>query len=180
MSDRTSIGIVGFARRHQRRVPRSPRPSPSSGGCLRRYGARTRPRARAEVGVPRHCTVEELLRDPDQIVVNWPFPAPTPGWAWRRWRPARGCNEALAVWRWTAGRWWTWQKGKACAWARRGHLPGGLGLPKLIDDSWIGEPVGLGLHALPRPRKLAPGPSLLLPQGRRADVRYGAYYLTAW
>jgi predicted dehydrogenase len=49
---------------------------------------------------------------------------------------------------------------------------------KLIDDGWIGQPIGATAFMLcPRPRKLASCSPILLQKGRRPHVRYGTLLL---
>lgn len=146
-----------------------------------------RARARAEeFGVPRACTVEELLNDPQiQIAVNLTIPrahaevgmaALEAGKAVYNEKPLAvrredgKCLVDLAA-----------KKGLRLGAAPDTFLGGGLQTcRKLIDDGWIGAPVGATAFMLCHGHESwHPDPAFYYHQGGGPMFDMGPYYLTA-
>ena len=146
-----------------------------------------RAKARAEeYGVPKACTVEELLADPEvEIVVNLTIPK---AHAKRRWAAIEAgksvYNEKpLAVER-EEGRAlleMARAKGVLIGGAPDTFLGGGLQTcRKLIDDGWIGEPVAANAFMMSHGHESwHPDPDFYYQPGGGPMFDMGPYYLTA-
>ena len=134
-----------------------------------------------QYGIPKACSVEELLADPDiDLVVNLTTPdAHGPvalavlnaGKHVYNEKPlAVTRDEARALLDLAA------QKGLRVGCAPDTFLGGGLQTcRKLIDDGWIGEPIGATAFMMSHgPESWHPNPTLFLPARRRSNVRYGS------
>ncbi len=146
-----------------------------------------RAKARAqEFNIPKACSVEELLADPDiEIVVNLTVPAVHA-------HVTRAILEAgkhaysekpLAVTREEGQQLLALAQEKGL---RVGCAPdtflgaGGQTCRKLIDDGWIGEPIGASAYMMSHgPENWHPDPAFFFQPGAGPLFDMGPYYLTA-
>lgn len=137
-------------------------------------------------GIPRACTVEELLADPEiQIVVNLTVPQAHGEVALKALAAGKSVynEKPLAL---------TREEGRAILETARARglrvgcapdtfLGGGLQTcRKLIDDGWIGEPIGATAFMLcPGHESWHPNPEFYYQPGGGPMFDMGPYYLTA-
>ena len=146
-----------------------------------------RARARAEeFEVPRACTVEELLADPDiDIVLNLTIPNAHVEVALAALEAGKHIynEKPLAVAREDGQRILSLaaQKGLRVGGAPDTFLGGGLQTcRKLIDDGWIGEPIGAAAFFLGHGHESwHPDPEFYYKAGGGPMFDMGPYYLTA-
>jgi len=146
-----------------------------------------RARARAEeFGVPRACTVEELLEDPQiQIAVNLTIPRAHAEVGLAALEAGKDLynEKPLAVRREDGKRMvdLAAKKGLRLGAAPDTFLGGGLQTcRKLIDDGWIGAPVGATAFMLCHGHESwHPDPAFYYHQGGGPMFDMGPYYLTA-
>jgi predicted dehydrogenase len=145
-----------------------------------------RARARAEeYGVPRACTVDELLADPQiQIVINLTIPAAHAEVALQVLGAGKSVynEKPLSVQREDAQRLLALarEKGLRVGCAPDTFLGGGIQTcRKLIDDGWIGEPVA-AVAFMPShgPESWHPNPYFFYQVGGGPMFDMGPYYLT--
>lgn len=153
--------------------------------CADMDDAKARQRAQ-EFGIPKACSVEELLADPQiEIVVNLTIPKAhadihlralesgkhTYGEKPLAVKPEDGLRIlALAK-----------QKGLLVGGAPDTFLGGAIQTArKLIDDGWIGRPLGATAFMVsPGPESWHPNPGFLYEEGAGPLFDMGPYYLTA-
>jgi predicted dehydrogenase len=146
-----------------------------------------RARARAaEYGVPKACTVEELLADPQvQIVINLTIPDAHGPVALQVLEAGKSVynEKPLAVKREDARRMLELarSKGVRIGCAPDTFLGGGLQTcRKLIDDGWIGVPVAATAFMMGHgPESWHPNPGFFYQPGAGPMFDMGPYYLTA-
>ena len=140
----------------------------------------------AEYGVPKACSPDELLADPDiEIVVNLTPPAAHADIAIRALEAGKSIynEKPLAIAREDARRMLQLAKDRHL---RVGCAPDtfmGAGLQtcrKLIDDGWIGQPVAATAFMLSHgPESWHPNPFFFYQPGAGPLFDMGPYYLTA-
>ncbi|MFO7171052.1 MAG: Gfo/Idh/MocA family oxidoreductase [Chloroflexota bacterium] len=140
----------------------------------------------AEYGVPKACSVEELLADPEiEIVVNLTVPGAhgLVGLAALEAGKSVYNEKPLAVTREEARKMLDLAaaKGLRVGCAPDTFLGGGLQTcRKLIDDGWIGEPVAATAFMMGRgPESWHPNPTFFYQPGAGPMFDMGPYYLTA-
>lgn len=143
-------------------------------------------KAAADHGVPKACTVEELLADPEiQIVVNLTIPGAHAEVALKTLEAGKSTHgeKPLAVTREDGQQMLDLAASKGL---RVGCAPDtfmGAGIQtcrKLIDDGWIGEPVGATAFMLcPGHESWHPDPEFYYKKGGGPVFDMGPYYLTA-
>lgn len=147
----------------------------------------SRARAKAEqYGVPKACTVEELLADPDiDIVINLTIPAVhaqvsqaalEAGKSVYSEKPlATNRDDAAKLLKVAA------EKGLRVGCAPDTFLGAGLQTcRKLIDDGWIGQPLAANAFMLSAgPERWHPDPEFFFQPGAGPLFDMGPYYLTA-
>ena len=147
--------------------------------------ARAQARA-AEFGVAKGCSVDELLADPNiKIVINLTVPAAHGEVALKAIAAGKSVynEKPLAVTRAEAQQMLSMAEAKG---VRVGGAPDtflGAGLQtsrKLIDDGWIGKPIGATAFMLGRgPEGWHPNPYFFYQPGAGPMFDMGPYYLTA-
>lgn len=146
-----------------------------------------RAKAKAEqYGVPKACTVEELLADPDiDIVINLTIPAVHAQVTLAALQAGKSVygEKPLAVNREDGA---NLIKVAAEKGLRIGSAPDtflGAGLQtcrKLIDDGWIGQPLAAsGFMLSPGPERWHPDPEFFFQPGAGPLFDMGPYYITA-
>lgn len=146
-----------------------------------------RAKAKAEKhGVPRACTVDELLADPDIcIVVNLTIPKAHAEVGFKVLEAGKSLynEKPLAISREDGKRLvqLAKEKGVLLGGAPDTFLGGGLQTcRKLLDDGWIGEPVGASAFMLCHGHESwHPGPDFYYQPGGGPMFDMGPYYLTA-
>lgn len=147
----------------------------------------SRAKAKAEqYGVPKACSVEELLADPEiDLVINLTIPAAHAGVSLAALEAGKSVysEKPLATTREDAVRILSLAKEKGL---RVGCAPDtflGAGLQtcrKLIDDGWIGQPLAASAFMLGAgPEKWHPDPEFFFQPGAGPLFDMGPYYLTA-
>ncbi|MCC7262369.1 MAG: Gfo/Idh/MocA family oxidoreductase [Candidatus Latescibacteria bacterium] len=186
MSDKTKIGIVGCGAISAAYLKIAKTfPILEVAACADMVPERARARAE-EFGVPRACSVEELLRDPEiQIVVNLTIPRAhgEVGVAALEAGKSVYNEKPLAVWRADGKKMvdLAQQKGLRLGAAPDTFLGGGhQTCRKLIDDGWIGEPIGATAFILCHGHESwHPDPAFYYHHGGGPMFDMGPYYLTA-
>jgi len=146
-----------------------------------------RAKARAqEFNIPRACTVEELLADPDiEIVVNLTVPAVHASVTRAILEAGKHAysEKPLAITREEGQQLLSLAREKGL---RVGCAPdtflgaGGQTCRKLIDEGWIGEPLGASAYMMGHgPENWHPDPAFFFQPGAGPLFDMGPYYLTA-
>ncbi len=186
MTEKTRIGIVGCGAISAAYLKIAKTfPILEVAACADMLPERAKARAE-EFGVPKACTVDELLRDPEiQIIVNLTIPRAHAevGLAALEAGKAVYNEKPLAVWR-EDGRKMVdlaKKKGLRLGAAPDTFLGGGLQTcRKLIDDGWIGEPVASTAFMLCHGHESwHPDPAFYYHHGGGPMFDMGPYYLTA-
>jgi len=153
--------------------------------CADLYLERAQARA-AEFEVPRACSVEELLADPEiELVINLTIPAAHAGVSLAALEAGKHVynEKPLAISRADARQMLDLadERGLLVGSAPDTFLGGGLQTcRKLIDDGWIGEPVGATAAMMGRgPEYWHPDPAFFYQRGAGPMLDMGPYYLTA-
>lgn len=140
----------------------------------------------AEFDVPRACTVQELLADPEiEIVANLTIPKAHAEVALAALEAGKSVynEKPLAVTREEGQRMLSLAKerGLLIGCAPDTFLGGGhQTCRKLIDDGWIGEPIGVSAHMLCHGHEhWHPDPDFYYQPGGGPMLDMGPYYLTA-
>jgi len=146
-----------------------------------------RAKAKAEeFNIPRACTVDELLADPDiEIVVNLTVPKVHAEIAMAALEAGKHAysEKPFAVTREDGQKLLALAKEKGLL---VGGAPdtfmgaGGQTCRKLIDDGWIGQPIGASAHMMGHgPERWHPEPDFFYHAGAGPVFDMGPYYLTA-
>jgi predicted dehydrogenase len=153
--------------------------------CADLYLERAQARA-AAFEVPRACSVEELLADPEiELVINLTVPAAHAEVALAALEAGKHVynEKPLAISRADARRILDLAaaRGLLVGSAPDTFLGGGLQTcRKLIDDGWIGEPVAAVAAMMSRgPERWHPDPAFYYQRGAGPMLDMGPYYLTA-
>ncbi len=153
--------------------------------CADLYLERAQARA-AEFGVPRACSVEALLADPEiELVINLTIPAAHAEVALAALEAGKHVynEKPLAISRADARRMLDLaaERGLLVGSAPDTFLGGGLQTcRKLIDDGWIGEPVAaVAAMTSHGPEDWHPDPAFIYQRGAGPMLDMGPYYLTA-
>ncbi len=186
MIEKTSIGIVGCGAISAAYLKIAKTfPILEVVACADMVPERAKARAE-EFGVPRACTVEELLRDPEiQIVVNLTIPRAHAEVGLAALEAGKSVynEKPLAVWREDGAKMvgLAGKKGLRLGAAPDTFLGGGLQTcRKLIDDGWIGQPVGATAFMLCHGHESwHPDPAFYYHKGGGPMFDMGPYYLTA-
>jgi predicted dehydrogenase len=153
--------------------------------CADLFLERAQARA-AEFEVPRACSVEELLADPEvELVINLTIPAAHADIALSALAAGKHVynEKPLAISRADARRMLDLaaERGLLVGNAPDTFLGGGLqSCRKLLDDGWIGEPVAAFASMTGHgPERWHPDPAFFYQRGAGPMLDMGPYYLTA-
>lgn len=184
-TERTKIGIIGCGNIASAYMTAGDRfDNIEIVGCSDLDLARAKAKAE-EHGVPKACAVNDLLCDPDiEIIVNLTIPRVHAEIAIATLEAGKHayCEKPFAVTREdglkvlaTAA-----EKGLYCGCAPDTFLGGGIQTcRKLIDDGWIGEPIGATAFMMGHgPERWHPDPDFFYQPGAGPLFDMGPYYLT--